>query len=50
MTQILVDPVLRGMLQNFRQPLELCDESGRVLALVIPALDPPSRDASFVKF
>lgn len=40
MTQILVDAVLRGKLQDMRQPLELCDETGRIVGRFIPALDP----------
>ena len=39
MTRILMDAELRDKLQNLSQPLELCDESGRVLGRVIPALD-----------
>lgn len=30
---------LRNLLPNLSQPLELCDESGRVVGRVIPALD-----------
>lgn len=40
MTQIVLDATLRGKLQGLSQPLELCDESGRVLARVIPVPDP----------
>jgi hypothetical protein len=40
MTQILLDSVLRSKLQNLSGPLELCDESGNILARVIPVLDP----------
>jgi hypothetical protein len=36
MTRILVDPALREKLRDLKEPLELCDESGRVLAVVIP--------------
>ncbi|HJT77265.1 MAG TPA: hypothetical protein VJ739_08685 [Gemmataceae bacterium] len=39
MTRILVDEVLRGKLCNLTEDLELCDESGRVLARVLPELD-----------
>ena len=40
MTQIVVDAELRGKLHNLRQPLELCDESGQVLAWLTPVLNP----------
>jgi hypothetical protein len=40
MTQVIVTETLRTMLQDFSKSLELCDESGRVLARVIPVLDP----------
>jgi len=40
MTQVIVDEMLRGKLHNLSQPLELCDASGRVLARLIPLLDP----------
>jgi len=36
MTRITVDEVLRARLLNLSQPLELCDESGQVLARVVP--------------
>ena len=36
MTQIIVDTELRNKLLNLTQPLQLCDESGRVLARVVP--------------
>jgi hypothetical protein len=39
MTQIVLDAALRSKLYDLRQPLELCDESGRVLARLIPLLD-----------
>jgi hypothetical protein len=39
MTRIIVDETLRSKLQNFVQPLELCDDSGRILAHLIPALN-----------
>lgn len=39
MTQIILDAALRSRLHDSRQPLELCDESGRVLARLIPLLD-----------
>jgi hypothetical protein len=37
MTRIVVDAELRTKLLAFAEPLELCDESGRVLARVFPA-------------
>ncbi len=40
MTQIIVDAELRGKLHDLRQPLELCDESGQVLAHLVPVLNP----------
>jgi hypothetical protein len=39
MTRIIVDEELRTKLHNFAQPLELCDESGRILARLIPRID-----------
>ncbi len=38
--KITVDDVLRSRLHDFRLPLELCDESGKVLGYVTPAVDP----------
>ncbi len=40
MTQVILDPMMRSKLHNLREPLDLCDESGRVLARVVPVLDP----------
>lgn len=40
MTRIVVDASLREKLQDFAQPLELCDDDGRVLARVMPVYDP----------
>jgi hypothetical protein len=39
MTRVIVDAVLRGKLHDLNEPLELCDESGRVLAHVVPMPD-----------
>jgi hypothetical protein len=39
MTRIIVDDALRNKLHNFAQPLELCDESGRILARLVPQFD-----------
>lgn len=40
MTKITLDADLRGKLLDLTQPLELCDESGQVLARVLPTIDP----------
>jgi hypothetical protein len=40
MTQIIVDAAMRSKLHDLRQPLELCDESGRVLARIVPTISP----------
>jgi len=39
MTRILLDDTLKAKLHNLTQPLELCDETGRVLGRVFPAPD-----------
>jgi hypothetical protein len=39
MTRIIIDEALRKKLHNFSEPLELCDESGRSLARVVPVVD-----------
>lgn len=44
MTKIIVDSALRQKLHDLGEPLELCDESGRILARVIPQLDPTQYD------
>ncbi|HVA47080.1 MAG TPA: hypothetical protein VNH11_11995 [Pirellulales bacterium] len=36
MTRVVVDAALLHKLGNLSQPLELCDDSGRVLAQVVP--------------
>ncbi len=41
MTRIVVDEALRTRFHNFAEPFELCDESGRVLARVIPQFGTP---------
>ncbi len=38
-TQILLDDVLRSKLRDLAGPLELCDDSGRVVARVFPTAD-----------
>lgn len=40
MTRITLDSDLRSKLLDLSRPLELCDESGRVLARLLPTLDP----------
>ena len=40
MTRIIVDETLRSKLHNLVHPLELCDDTGRILARLIPELDP----------
>jgi hypothetical protein len=40
MTRIRLDADLRKRLNNLSEPLELCDESDRVVARVLPAVDP----------
>jgi hypothetical protein len=37
--RVIVDEILRNKLHNFTEPLELCDESGRVLAHLVPTVD-----------
>jgi len=39
MTQITLDAELRKRLGNLQQPIELCDETGRVVGHVFPAAD-----------
>jgi hypothetical protein len=39
MRSVPVDDVLRSKLANFTVPLAICDESGRVLARVVPQPD-----------
>lgn len=39
MESVPVDDVLRSKLANFTVPLAICDESGRVLARVVPQPD-----------
>ncbi|HEX7449405.1 MAG TPA: hypothetical protein VF306_17750 [Pirellulales bacterium] len=36
MTRIMVDAELRGKLGDLSEPLDLCDESGRVIGRVLP--------------
>jgi hypothetical protein len=39
MTRVLLDATLRSKLHNLSQPLELCDDSGRVVGRVFPTPD-----------
>ena len=39
MTRVLMNDTLWSMLHNLSQPLELCDEAGRVVGRVFPAVD-----------
>lgn len=39
MTRIILDAALREKLHNLAQPMELCDESGQVLARLTPVAD-----------
>jgi hypothetical protein len=40
MTKVICDAGLREKLHGLARPLELCDESGHILARVVPVLDP----------
>lgn len=40
MTRVTIDAALRSKLHELSEPLELCDETGRVLARVVPVADP----------
>jgi hypothetical protein len=40
MTRVTIDAELRARLHNLVEPLELCDESGMVIAHVRPVFDP----------
>jgi hypothetical protein len=39
MTKVILDETLRSKLHNLAEPLELCDESGRVLGHLYPTVD-----------
>lgn len=45
MTRVLLDDLLRSKLLDLRQPLELCDAKGNVLARVTPAAEAVERGA-----
>jgi hypothetical protein len=40
MIQVVVDATIRSKLQTVLCPVELCDETGKVLGRFIPQLDP----------
>jgi len=40
MTKIVVDPRLRALFHDLKQPLEFIDESGHTLGLFTPSVDP----------
>jgi len=46
MTRIVIDSEVREKLHNLTEPLELCDEAGRVLAHLTPATPALEREAS----
>ena len=39
MTKVICDAVLREKLHGLAKPLEMCDESGHILARLVPAID-----------
>ena len=40
MTRITLDAAMLAKLHNLTEPLEVCDESGAVLARLLPVFDP----------
>jgi hypothetical protein len=44
MTKVTVDATLQGKLNNLTHPVELCDESGRLVGQFIPNLVEPRLD------
>jgi hypothetical protein len=50
MTRITLDAALLGKLHNLSQPLELCDETGKVLAQLIPVHDPSENELYIPEF
>jgi hypothetical protein len=46
MTRIILDSEVREKLHNLTEPLELCDEAGRVLAHLTPAISSPQREST----
>lgn len=45
MTRIILDRHLRTQLRNLSVPLELCDETGQVLAQLTPIIKAPEYDS-----
>ncbi len=45
MIRVVVNDQLRTAFQNFTHELDICDESGRVLARMYPVMDSKSDDA-----
>jgi len=45
MTRIFVDETLRAKLNNLSEPLELCDQAGKVIGRVFPSRDLPEYEA-----
>jgi hypothetical protein len=39
MTRIVINAEIRKLLHNLSEPVELCDDTGRVVARVTPAVD-----------
>jgi hypothetical protein len=46
MIRVTVDSATLGRLRGLQEPLELCDESGRVLGTFTPAAGPPASGAA----
>jgi hypothetical protein len=46
MTKVTVDQATLGRLRGLQEPLELCDESGRVLGTFTPAAGAPPGGAA----
>jgi len=46
MTRVTLDQVLRSKLHDLNDAIELCDDSGRVVARVYPAADPSQYEPS----
>ena len=44
MTRIIIDDAMKAKLHNLAEPLELCDQDGRLLARVVPHYDPAEVD------
>ena len=44
MTRIILDDAMKAKLGNLAEPLELCDQDGRVLDKVVPCYDPEECD------